>query len=224
VTGGDDFSMVGSRIVQVLANTHKEQSMSVLGFDVRIHFVLLPGLALALACGESPADADAPGKTDQALLVDRYCESSRQSGGACKSAEEQTKAVETCRAKEGKCVVTLFRPELIEPLAQCLVTRCGGPETQCRCTKSDDKCFEEVGGTAVASAARDDYERQCRAKLTECGTQMLDDYCTMGGVPWRLYGDDVYQALTPCFSRACGDVGTCYRSTRAGLNNGACAR
>lgn len=177
----------------------------------------LSALALALlatfsvACSDDdldagsnpPGAAGAPGQAITAERMDQFCTKDVARGVSCDPQDDDT--VAECK-QDYNCYGALLRADSLEPLLTCLETR--------PCGKSDDACFAEVGKSLTLSDHGSSYLSACQTRLAECQQDASpdgfgDDWCTDGDVPWRILLDRHYVAMTPCFSKACGEVGEC---------------
>ena len=186
---------------------------------MRTFVFLLPTLVMSLACGaSSTSTADVPqdqqaNASDQELAA-MYCEA--VATPVCELDPEAARL--RCLTTDGACAARRWRPEVFPAFKRCMSSATCTNDGGCQCSKSDDDCFREVGITLPVTPARDAYVNACQSKLTECGKDsgsFSDDWCTPGGYAFELFRDNTYDALAPCFAKACGDrtIQTCLRET-----------
>lgn len=168
-------------------------------------FLALVGAAGCSDDSDSGGSAAGAGKAITAERLEQFCAKNTARRKGCDA--QASYSEEECKT-DFNCFGVYIRAETTESILQCLESR--------PCDKSDDACFVEVSASYPLPAKGSQYEKSCKTKLAECSANgadpmFSDDWCTGGDVPWGLFPDRIYDLLTPCFSKACGEVNACLK-------------
>ena len=140
--------------------------------------------------GDGGSSGDGGGAAD---ILTAFCEAEIAHEEECDPANVDT--LEQCLADADTTCFSNFRPEVQQPLVDCLAAR--------TCDEGDDGCYFEAGA-ADPTEGQEEYLTGCEAKLTECPGAFSDDYCSI-----TVFTTETYAALTACFDLECAEVEAC---------------
>jgi len=126
-------------------------------------------------------------------IATAFCEAGIAHDEECDA--ENVNTLEQCLADEDTTCFSNFRPEVQQPLVDCLAAR--------ECGDGDDDCFFDVGAEEP-TAGQEEYLDACGAKLAECPGTFGDDRCFI-----TVFTTEAYAAMSACLDDECADVDAC---------------
>ena len=126
----------------------------------------------------------------------KYCEDADAKSVECGNPANPDSVAE-CKALQS-CAEGGYKPKALERLLTCfLELPCDGG--------SDDACYESASNE-VPNETFDAYVAACTAKRTECAEGVKESLC---GPTINVLKDEIVEAATLCFDKACAEVSDC---------------